>query len=88
MNFDVFPTKEKFFDCWAPHYDFPLMSVFYQAVHKRLLEYTELSNQPHVLVDFGCATGRLLNRLAAQFPTLRGTGLDLIRHTSITYSIW
>ena len=76
MNRDIFSNKEKFFDLWAPNYDFLLTTVFYQAVHKRLLEYVELPEQPNVL-DLGCGTGRLLNRLATQFPTLRGTGLDL-----------
>ena len=76
MNRDIFSNKEKFFDLWAPSYDFLFTTVFYQAVHKRLLEYVELPEQPNVL-DLGCGTGRLLNRLATQFPTLRGTGLDL-----------
>jgi ubiquinone/menaquinone biosynthesis C-methylase UbiE len=76
MSRDIFSNKEKFFDLWAPNYDFLFTTVFYQAVHKRLLEYVELPEQPNVL-DLGCGTGRLLNRLATQFPTLRGTGLDL-----------
>jgi ubiquinone/menaquinone biosynthesis C-methylase UbiE len=33
-------------------------------------------DQPNIL-DLGCGTGRLLHRLATQFPTLQGTGLDL-----------
>ncbi|NEP55757.1 MAG: methyltransferase domain-containing protein [Symploca sp. SIO2G7] len=76
MNSDSLSKKEKFFDLWAPNYDCLLTTVFYQANHKRLLEYIELPNQPKVL-DIGCGTGRLLNRLAIQFPTLQGTGLDL-----------
>jgi ubiquinone/menaquinone biosynthesis C-methylase UbiE len=68
--------KEKFFDLWAPNYDFVLTTVFYQAIHKRLLEYVELPERPNVL-DLGCGTGRLLNRLASKFPNLQGTGLDL-----------
>ncbi|MGF1479173.1 MAG: class I SAM-dependent methyltransferase [Cyanophyceae cyanobacterium] len=68
--------KEQFFDRWAPHYDALLTTVVYQAIHKRLLAEVELPQQPCVL-DLGCGTGRLLKRLVAQFPTLRGTGLDL-----------
>lgn len=75
MNSNFF-NKEKFFDLWAPNYDFLLTSVFYQAIHKRLLEYVELPDQPKIL-DLGCGTGRLLHRLATVFPTLQGTGLDL-----------
>lgn len=76
MTNNVLRNKEKFFDLWAPNYDFLLTTVFYQAVHKRLLDYVELPDQPNIL-DLGCGTGRLLHRLANQFPTLQGTGLDL-----------
>lgn len=76
MQNNIFQNKEKLFDRWAPYYDFLLTTVFYQAIHKRLLEYVKLSDRPHVL-DLGCGTGRLLNRLAKQFPNLQGTGLDL-----------
>ena len=41
-----------------------------------MLEYVDLLPQPNVL-DLGCGTGRLLSKLAATFPDLRGTGLDL-----------
>jgi ubiquinone/menaquinone biosynthesis C-methylase UbiE len=76
MPQNLFNQKQKLFDLWAPSYDWLLPSVFYQAVHQRLLEYIQLSEHPDVL-DLGCGTGRLLRRLAAQFPTLQGTGLDL-----------
>ena len=76
MNSNFFNHKEQFFDLWAPNYDCLLTTVFYQAIHKRLLEYVELPDHPNIL-DLGCGTGRLLHRLATQFPTLQGTGLDL-----------
>lgn len=69
-------TKQQFFNQWAPYYDWLFPSVFYQALHKRLLEYVELPESANIL-DLGCGTGRLLDRLAAQFPSLLGTGLDL-----------
>ena len=68
--------KRTFFDRWAPIYDVLLPSVFYQAVHVRLLEYVELSETAHVL-DVGCGTGKLLYRLAQRSPVLSGVGLDL-----------
>lgn len=55
---------------------FIILYNFYQAVHKRLLEYIELPSKSEVL-DIGCGTGRLLNRLAARFQDMRGFGLDL-----------
>lgn len=67
--------KQWLFDRWAPTYDFLLPSVFYQAIHRRLLEYVQFSDHP-VVLDLGCGTGRLLNRLAAHYSDLSGTGLD------------
>ncbi|MBW4681755.1 MAG: class I SAM-dependent methyltransferase [Microcoleus vaginatus WJT46-NPBG5] len=69
-------NKEQLFDLWAPSYDSLFPSVIYQAIHQRLLEYVDLPHQANVS-DLGCGTGRLLSRLAATFPDLRGTGLDL-----------
>ncbi len=73
---DVLDRKAQFFDRWALTYDWLLPSVFYQAVHQRLLEYAQLPDAA-VVLDIGCGTGRLLNRLAARYPDLRGYGLDL-----------
>jgi ubiquinone/menaquinone biosynthesis C-methylase UbiE len=69
-------NKKQLFDRWAATYDWLFPSVIYQAIHKRLLEYIDLPPQPRVL-DLGCGTGRLLDRLATEFPELQGTGLDL-----------
>lgn len=68
-------SKQQIFNQWAPSYDCLWTTVFYQAIHQRLLEYVELPDRPQVL-DLGCGTGKLLDRLAAQFPKLHGTGLD------------
>jgi ubiquinone/menaquinone biosynthesis C-methylase UbiE len=76
MNDNFFNNKARFFDFWAPFYDYSFTTIFYQAIHKRLLEYVELPANPLVL-DIGCGTGRLLQRLAVKFPDLRGIGLDL-----------
>lgn len=76
MTNEFITNKKQAFDLWAPSYDWLLPSVFYQSIHKRLLENVDLPAQPYVL-DLGCGTGRLLDRLAAKFSDLRGTGLDL-----------
>ena len=68
-------NKADFFNLWAPSYDWLLPSAFYQAIHIRLLEYVQLSEQAAVL-DMGCGTGKLLNRLAETSPQLTGIGID------------
>ena len=76
MTNNFYRQKENFFNLWAPFYDCLFTTVFYQAIHQRLLEYVELKENAAVL-DLGCGTGRLMNRLAAEFPTVRAIGLDL-----------
>ncbi|MEM8806358.1 MAG: class I SAM-dependent methyltransferase [Cyanobacteria bacterium P01_G01_bin.38] len=67
--------KLNLFNRWASTYDWLLPSVFYQAIHQRLLEYIWLPETAHIL-DLGCGTGKLLNRIAKQYPQITGTGLD------------
>jgi len=76
MTDNFLSNKKLLFDRWAASYDWIFPSVFYRAIHQRLLEYVDLPESANVL-DLGCGTGRLLERLATQFPDLRGTGLDL-----------
>lgn len=76
MSNDFYRQKEIFFNLWAPYYDCLFTTVFYQAIHQRLLEYVELEENAAVL-DLGCGTGRLMNRLAAEFSTMKAIGLDL-----------
>jgi ubiquinone/menaquinone biosynthesis C-methylase UbiE len=76
MAFNFLSNKKLLFDQWAFSYDWLFPSVIYQAIHKRLLEYVDLPERSNIL-DMGCGTGRLLDRLATEFPDLRGTGLDL-----------
>ncbi len=76
MTNNFYQQKENFFNLWASYYDCWFTSVFYQAIHQRLLEYVELKENASVL-DLGCGTGRLMNRLAAKFPTVKAIGLDL-----------
>ena len=68
-------TKQQIFDVWASFYDVFFPSVFYRATHQRMLDYIDLPPNSNVL-DIGCGTGRLLQRLAREFPSLKGTGLD------------
>lgn len=75
MNNNFLNQKVRLFDRWAYWYDHLLPTVFYQAIHQRLLEYTRLPEQAKVL-DIGCGTGLLLNRLALQYPSMTGIGMD------------
>ncbi|WP_107667803.1 class I SAM-dependent methyltransferase [Cyanothece sp. BG0011] len=76
MSEQIFEKKAYFFDRWAPNYDIIFTTIFYQSLHKRLLSYVTLPHPSYVL-DLGCGTGRLLNRLALTFPDLQGIGVDL-----------
>ncbi len=76
MTSNIFNQKQNFFDRWAPNYDIIFTTIFYQSLHKRLLDYVELPENPYIL-DLGCGTGRLLHRFANEFPNLKGIGLDL-----------
>ncbi|MDB9372240.1 class I SAM-dependent methyltransferase [Nodularia sphaerocarpa] len=76
MTLNFLSNKKLLFDQWAFSYDWLFPSVIYQAIHKRLLEYVDLAERANIL-DMGCGTGRLLERLATKFPDVRGTGLDL-----------
>jgi ubiquinone/menaquinone biosynthesis C-methylase UbiE len=73
---DTFIDKKiKLFDRWSFWYDNLFPTIFYQAIHQRLLEYVRLPERAKVL-DIGCGTGRLLNRLGRQYPDMKGIGLD------------
>ena len=76
MSEEIFEKKASFFDKWAPNYDLIFTTIFYQSLHKRLLSYPSLPH-PSSVLDLGCGTGRLLNRLAKNFPELKGIGVDL-----------
>ncbi len=72
----IIERKQFLFDRWAPSYDWLFPSVFYQAAHQQMLEFVTLPNQANIL-DIGCGTGRLLNRLANHYPNFNGIGVDL-----------
>ncbi|MEM7760217.1 MAG: class I SAM-dependent methyltransferase [Cyanobacteria bacterium P01_A01_bin.40] len=76
MSNNFYRQKENLFNLWAPFYDCLFTTIFYQAIHQRLLEFVELKENAAVL-DLGCGTGRLMDHLAAKFPTIKAIGLDL-----------
>lgn len=76
MTDNFIGNKKQLFDLWASSYDWLFPSVIYRAIHQRLVEYVDLPEKANIL-DIGCGTGRLLERLATQFPNVKATGLDL-----------
>jgi len=68
--------KIQVFNLWALFYDDLISSLFYKTLHRGLLDYLTLPKTPWVL-DLGCGTGRLLERLAKTYPDLFGIGLDV-----------
>ncbi|MGI0481722.1 class I SAM-dependent methyltransferase [Geminocystis sp. CENA526] len=73
---NFFDYKRLFFDRWSNFYDVTLTTIFYQGIHQRLLQYVNLSADDFIL-DLGCGTGKLLNRLGDKFPEIKGIGGDL-----------
>lgn len=76
MTSNLYQQKQSLFDRWAGFYDLTLTSVFYQAVHRRLLDSIALPDHPYLL-DLGCGTGKLFNRLAQERSDVTGLGIDL-----------
>ena len=75
-NNSFWQGKRLFFNIWANFYDVLWTTIFYQAVHQRLLEFVSLSENSLVL-DLGCGTGKLLDRLGNRFPNIKAIGMDL-----------
>lgn len=69
-------NKKQIFDRWSSSYDWTFPSLIYQAIHKRLIETIEIPENANVL-DLGCGTGQLFNRLGKEYPEITGIGLDL-----------
>jgi ubiquinone/menaquinone biosynthesis C-methylase UbiE len=69
-------NKKQIFDRWSSSYDWTFPSLIYQAIHKRLIDTIEIPAHANVL-DLGCGTGQLFNRLGKQYPEIKGIGLDL-----------
>ncbi|WP_041244264.1 class I SAM-dependent methyltransferase [Gloeobacter kilaueensis] len=76
MDKDRFGPKARYFDRWAARYDSVLTGWAYWWLHRRLLAWVPPMPEATVL-DLGCGTGRLLERLAARETALRGIGVDL-----------
>ncbi len=69
------------FDQWAASYDrSPMQRFFFGPVHRRILDLLDeqfgAQAEPHVILDVGCGTGRLLRAAADRWPNARLLGAD------------
>jgi len=71
------PAESIFFDLWSATYDQPgLQQATYRPVHDAVL--ARLEGQPHGrILDLGCGTGQLTERLVNTFPESEVVGVDL-----------
>jgi ubiquinone/menaquinone biosynthesis C-methylase UbiE len=71
------PAESIFFDLWSATYDRPgLQQATYRPIHNAVLgRLGDL--QPHRILDLGCGTGQLTERLSMMFPDAEVIGVDL-----------
>lgn len=71
------PAESIFFDLWSASYDRPgLQQTTYRPIHDAVLTRLE-GLQPEAVLDLGCGTGQLTQRLGEQFPEAAVVGADL-----------
>lgn len=65
------------FDSWSRTYDRSLLqTVFFGPVQRSLVSVVTSRVDPCAILDIGCGTGRLLERMAAGFPRAARYGID------------
>lgn len=71
------PAESIFFDLWSASYDRPgLQQTTYRPIHDAVLERLE-GLSPDQVLDLGCGTGQLTERLCTTFPSAEVIGVDL-----------
>jgi ubiquinone/menaquinone biosynthesis C-methylase UbiE len=71
------PAESIFFDLWSASYDRPgLQQTTYRPIHDAVLERLE-GLSPDRVLDLGCGTGQLTQRLRTAFPSAGVVGIDL-----------
>jgi ubiquinone/menaquinone biosynthesis C-methylase UbiE len=71
------PAESIFFDLWSASYDRPgLQTTTYRPIHDAVLARLD-QLQPNTVLDLGCGTGQLTQRLGEQFPDATVIGADL-----------
>jgi len=71
-------TKDvEYFNRWAKSYDESwLQHLYFDRIHKRVLNLVDAGFTPATIVDIGCGTGRLLRKARERWPHANLTGID------------
>lgn len=78
MSENTVHSSNRHFDQWAKTYeDSYMQNLLFNRVHRSVMEQIPGDLQPESILDVGCGTGRLLRRVAEQFPNARLVGIDL-----------
>ncbi|HEX9115791.1 MAG TPA: class I SAM-dependent methyltransferase [Anaerolineae bacterium] len=65
------------FDRWSSTYESSWMQgLFFDRVHRAVLDAVAAQARPQVLLDIGCGTGRLLRCAARRWPEAQLIGVD------------
>lgn len=71
------PAESIFFDLWSASYDRPgLQATTYRPIHDAVLARLD-GLTPDRILDLGCGTGQLTERLRTRFPSAELIGVDL-----------
>lgn len=71
------PAESIFFDLWSATYDRPgLQQATYRPIHNAVLGRLD-GLEPQRILDLGCGTGQLTERLSMMFPDASVVGVDL-----------
>lgn len=73
---DVGGAQRWFFDAWSFFYDLPIVQrLTYRPVHDAVLRVLR-ADVPRNVLDLGCGTGLMAERIRREFPAIRVVGCD------------